>query len=102
DRGRGGVSASLALGHGNALHAVYARLPAHRAERARSNDLEDHFLDTAKCGFGERDDLDAPAARLTVARVHAPKLRGKQRSFVTAGTGADFNDGRPVVERIGR
>ncbi len=34
--------------------------------------------------------LHAPALRLSVARVHAEDLLGKQRGFITARAGADF------------
>ena len=40
--------------------------------------------------------------RFRVARVHAEKLGGKQRRFVAAGAGADFQDDVLVVVGVAR
>jgi hypothetical protein len=37
---------------------------------------------------------------LDVAGVHAIEIRGKQRGLVAAGAGADFDDRRPIVQRV--
>ena len=41
---------------------------------------------------GAFENFHLPALRFGITRVHAEKLAGKKRSFVSAGSGADFED----------
>src|SRR6266550_2042871 len=75
------MDAALLFRDGNALHAVDTRFIAERA-------------------LGEGEDVDLPAAPLAEACVHAEQVGREQRSFVTAGPGADLDDGVAIVERI--
>jgi hypothetical protein len=43
-----------------------------------------------------------PAATIEEAGVHAVEVCGKQRSLISAGAWADFDDRRTIVERIRR
>ena len=46
--------------------------------------------------------FDLPAARLGIAAIHPVKVGGKQRGFLAAGAGADFDDGVARIGRVGR
>ena len=47
-------------------------------------------------------DLHAPAAGFRIAGIHPEQIAGKQRRFVTAGTGAHFNKRVAFIVRIAR
>ena len=49
-----------------------------------------------------RQDLDAPAPALGIARIHAEQVAGEDRRLVAARRGADLEEHIVVVERIGR
>ena len=55
-------------------------------------DARDDFLVAAVLAVARREDLDAPAAPLGVARVHAEKIAGEDRGFVAAGAGAQLEE----------
>lgn len=65
-------------------------------------DLGDNLFVAAMFAFVGAHDLHAPAARFGVAAVHAEQIPGKERRFVTAGTGAHFDKRVTLVVRIFR
>ena len=71
----GGVDAALALGRRHALHAVHAGFVFQPGEHAAAGDLGDAFLQAAQLGVVVFQDLEAPAAQLRVALVHARTAR---------------------------
>ena len=97
DRCGRGVDASLRFGFRHALHAVRAGLELEPRERALAFDARDDFLVAAVLAVARREDLDAPAAALGVARVHAEQIAGEDRGFVAAGAGAHFEEEVGVV-----
>ena len=98
-RGRG-VDAALRFGRRHALHAVHAALVLQAREHAVARDEQDGFFDAAGRRVAAGQELDLPAARLRVARVHAQQIGGEQRGFFAARAGADFEQRVLVVVRI--
>ena len=96
------MNAALTFRYGHSLHAVDARLPAHRAVRALAFDLEDCFLHPTQRSVGLRDDFDSPATSFGEARVHAVQIGGEDRCLVAAGAASDLDNGGPIVQRIVR
>src|SRR5712691_2241868 len=94
------MDAALLLGDGHALYAVHARLVAQRPVRFGSTRGENGFLQTAERSFGERQNVDLPAATLAEARVHAKQIRGAQRRAGSAGAPSDLDDGIAIVEGV--
>src|SRR5688500_5956336 len=94
------MNASLTFRHRYALHAMHARLPAHRSERAVAFHLEDGFLHSAKRAVRLRDHFNPPAPALGEARIHAVQVGGEYRCLVTAGAPAYFYNCGAVVEWI--
>src|ERR1700691_5896302 len=86
------VHTPLLLGFGHALHAVDARLPLELREDALALDDGNNFLVSADAGLRDRHDLDLPALLRGKARVHAEDFSRKERSFVAASAGTDFED----------
>jgi len=95
------VDAALLLGDGYALHAMHAGFVAQNAVRLGTARREDGFLEPTERAWGERENLDLPAAALAEARVHPEEICRKQRRFIAAGPRADFHDRIAIVERIG-
>ena len=95
-----GVHAALALGLGDALHAVHAALELEAAEGAFPAHLEADFLEAADAGLALVDHLDLPAAAAGVVAVHAEEIRREQPRLITAGAGADFHDDVLVVAGV--
>ena len=65
-------------------------------------DLEGDLLQTADAGRVLIDDLDAPAAAVGVACVHAEEIRGEEAGLVAAGPGANLDDDRLLVVGVFR
>ena len=101
-RCRRGMNAALLLGHGDALHAVHARLVTERTVRLRTTRRKHRFLQAAEGAVREREDLDLPAAALGEAHVHAEQICGKQRRLVAAGAGPDLDDRVAVIKGVRR
>ena len=89
---RRGMDAPLGLGFGHALDAVDAALKFQAAVHVGTFDRENNFLHTAEFCLIGADGLALPAAPGSVHRVHAPQAMGKQGRFLTAGTGANFQN----------
>ena len=100
--GGGSVDAALGLGFRHALHPVAAGLELELAVSAIARHADNGLFIAAQLGVAGRDDLDAPALALGVAAVHAEQIAGKQRRFVTAGTGAHFHESVTLVIGIFR
>src|SRR5689334_5398470 len=96
------MNAALAFGDGNALHAMHAGLPAHNAKGAVAFDLEDRLLQPAEGALGIGYRLDAPSAALSEALIHAREVRREDGGLIAACPCADFDDCRPVIERVVR
>src|SRR5579863_9007752 len=94
------MHASLLLGGRHTLYAVDAAFVFELREYAFTFDDRDHFLQSAHRRFGSREHLDLPALHLGVARIHAEDFSGKERGFVAAGAGADFQNDVLLVVRI--
>jgi hypothetical protein len=95
-----GVDAALAFCRGHTLHAVAAGFEAQRAVDLLAFHPQDQLLVAAHLARAVAHDLGAPAALFTKAQVHAGQVAGKQRRFVTAGAGADFDKRRALVVRV--
>ena len=95
-----GVDAALGFGGGHALHAVAAGFEAHAAVGVVALEAQHDFLVAAQLAFVGAHDLDLPAERGGVARVHACQIGGEQCRFVAARAGADFNEGIAFVVRV--
>ncbi|MND86557.1 hypothetical protein D3C80_785280 [compost metagenome] len=102
DGGRRGVDAPLGLGRRNPLDAVNAAFELQPPEHALAGDGGDDFLVAAGFALGGAVDLDPPAARGGVARIHAEQVAGEDGRLVPAGAGAHFQHGRGVFVSIAR
>ncbi len=98
----GGVDAARAFGLRHALHAVHAALELEPAVRALPFDGRDDLLQPAEPGLTGAQDLDAPAPRLGIARVHAEELGGEEARLLAAGAGADLEQHAAIVVRVAR
>ena len=96
----GGVNTALGFGGRHALYAMTAGLKFQTAIHAIAADFGNHLFITAMFAFVGAHDLHAPAARFGVTAVHPEQIAGKQRRFITAGTGADFDKGVAFIIRI--
>ena len=70
--------------------------------RALPDDLGDDFLVAAELARALRNHFDLPAVAFGEARIHAEQIAGKQRRFVAAGAGADFEKNVALVVRVFR
>src|ERR1041384_4370372 len=102
DGDSGGVNAPGALRDRDALHAVHAALELEPAVSALALDEQNNFFESAQAGRVRAHDLDAPAAVLGVARVHARELGREQCRLVAAGAGANLKDHVPAVVGVFR
>ena len=102
DRNRdgGSVDAALRLGLRDPLHAVRARLVLQPRVGALADDAADDFLEAAFLAVVAAEDLDFPALRFGVSRIHAKQLAGKQCRLVAAGGRADLEEDVAVVVGI--
>ena len=91
---------ALLLGDGDALYPVHTRLVAQRPVRFGTARREHRFLQPAERSLREREDVHLPSPPLAKPRVHPKEIGGEQRGFISSGSGADFYDGIPIVERI--
>ena len=96
------MNAALGFGGGHALHAVAAGLKLKAGIGAFADHAADHFLVAAQIAFVFTDNLNLPALTFGVAQVHAQKVPGKKRGFVTTGARTDFQkDVAAVVGVLG-
>ena len=86
----------------HALHAMTARFKLQTTIHAVAADLGDNLFIATMLAVVSAHDFHAPATRFSVAAVHAEQIPGKQRRFVTAGTGAHFHKRVTLVVRIFR
>ncbi|MNT04166.1 hypothetical protein D3C72_1387340 [compost metagenome] len=92
------VDATLRFGGGHALHAVRTGLELQAAIGAVAVNTRDHFLVAAQFRGAFRHQLDAPAARFRIARVHAQQVAREQRAFIATRARADFQEhAAPVI-----
>ena len=94
------MNAAGTLGVGHALHAVHAGFVFKLGKGAAAADFGDDFFIPAHRAFARCHDLDFPSLRGGVALIHAEQIAGKQRGFVAAGPGADFENDVALVHRI--
>jgi hypothetical protein len=92
----------LRLRRRDALDAVDAAFELQPAEDAVAGDGGDDFLVAPGVALGRRVQLDPPAARRGVARIHAEQVAGEDGGLVSAGAGADFQHGRGVLVGVAR
>ena len=85
------------LGVRHALDAVNAGFELQLCEDACPLDLGDDLFEATGRALARRDDIDLPALGLGIALVHAEEVAGEKRGLVTAGPGADFQDGALLV-----
>ncbi len=97
---RRGVDAALLLGFRNALHAVDAALIFQRLYTLLPLTRAMTSFNPAHRRFADRRDFHAPALRFRVAAIHAEDLGRKQRGFIAARAGADFEHDVLFVEGI--
>ena len=102
DRGGAGVDAALRFGQRHALHAVDARLVFEVLVRIVALYCKNDFLIAACIARALGDEFDAHALRFSETHVHARQISGKNRRFVAAGAGANFDEHVFVVVRIFR
>ena len=100
DGAGGGVDTALAFGGRDALHAVAAGFKFQTAVCAQADNAGDDFFIAAQLAFVGGNDFDLPAVALGVAAVHAQQIACKQRGFVTARSGAHFDEDVFVVVGI--
>ena len=97
------MNAALRLGGRHPLHAVAARLETQTAVDLIARDAQHHFLVAAKLAGRLAEQLGAPSLALGIAGVHAQQVAGKQRRFVAAGAGANFQiSGTRIVRVLGQ
>ena len=95
-----GMNTPLRFRSRHALHAMTARFKLQTTIHAVAADLGDNLFIATMLAVVSAHDFHAPATRFSVAAVHAEQIPGKQRRFVTAGTGADFHKRVTLVVRI--
>ena len=100
DRRRRRMDAPAALRLRHALDAMNARFEFQPGEDAFAGNRGDNFLVAADLAFARRNQLDLPALRRRVALIHAEEVAGEKRRLVSAGAGANFEDGVLFVSRI--
>ena len=94
------MNASLGFGSGHTLNAVHAGFIFQFRIRTFAFDFKDDFLVTADADGTLRHDLALPAFALCVTRIHAEQICRKQRGFIAACSGADFDDHVLFIARI--
>jgi hypothetical protein len=62
-----------------------------------SFDDRNHLFETADTGWARADEFDAPSTMLGILGVHPKELGRKQRSFLSPGSGTDFQEGVLLV-----
>ncbi len=92
DRTGRGVDTTLRFRFRHALHAVSARFKFHAAIGTLSGHPGNHLFVSAVLTVVGADDLHTPAAGFSIAAVHAEQIAREDRRFITAGTGAHFNE----------
>ncbi len=92
----------LALGLGNALHAVDPRLIAETPVGPPPPHGEDRFLDRPELPFGDAGQLDGPPAPFGEPAVHPHEVGAEEPRLVPPGPGADLDHGRAVLHRVRR
>ena len=102
DGGGGRLDASLALGLGDPLHAVDARLEFEAGVGAVAGNLERDLLVPAEFGRVGAQDFRFEALRLRVHGVHAQERAREQSRFFPAGATSDLDDDVLVVVRVSR
>src|SRR5205085_646577 len=98
----GGVYAPARLCLRHALDAVYAGLVLESGVDLVAFDECDGLLDAAYARLRRVEYLHAPALSLGVATVHPKHLRGEERRFVAAPSGAYFEDHVLLVVGVAR
>ncbi len=82
------------------MHAVHSTFEAEPRVDIVSRNRGDDFLETASGGLAQGHDLDLPALRLCVSRIHAKQIRREESRFFTAGSAANLQDRIPFVVAI--
>ena len=94
------MHAALTFGLGHTLHAVYAALKLEPRVHLVTRHAEHDLLVAAQLGLGFVHDLGLPAALVSVHRVHAVEVSGKQRAFLAACAAANLNVDILLVVRV--
>ena len=95
-----GVNASAAFRFRHALHAVRARFKFERGIDVFATDAADDFFIAAVFAGIFRKDFQLPAFVLRVFVIHAKEIAGKNRRFIAARTGANFQIDVGFIQRI--
>ncbi|MNM55341.1 hypothetical protein D3C81_664780 [compost metagenome] len=61
---------------------------------------KDNLFKTAQVAFIHVHNIDAPALRIGIPRIHPVQIGGKQSRFVPSGRTANFHDDVLIVVRI--
>ena len=102
DRRRRSLDAALALGLGNALHAVHAALVLHDGVDLIARNLELDRLEAARVARARIKHLELPTLRLAEALVHLEEVARKNGRLVAASSRANLHDGILLVVRVAR
>src|ERR1700733_13539949 len=86
------MDASLLLGGGNALNAVYTAFIFQLRKNPMAFNDGDDFLQSSRRGFRGREDFNLPALHFGEAGVHSEDFRGEKRGFISARAGPNFQD----------
>jgi hypothetical protein len=86
------VDAALSFRGRHPLHAVYPAFVFQLGIDLGAVDSRDDFLYATERRRRAFEDFHLPVLRFRVTRVHAEKLGGEKRGFVTASAGANFHD----------
>src|SRR5437868_4674196 len=94
------MNSSRGFSLGNSLNAMDSRLVAHLRKNAVAFDHRECFFDTANTGVSGVQNLHLPALTLGVACIHPEHLCCKERRFIAAGSGTNFEDDVLLIIRI--
>src|SRR5579859_1814268 len=84
------MNSALLLGLRHPLHAMHATLIFHARVDATAFNDGDNFFQAAHARFRSRKHFHLPALGLRIAVVHAKDLGSKERSFIPARSGPNF------------
>ena len=94
------MDAAAGLGRRDALNPVAAAFVFQPAVDAASFDDGDDFLEASDARVVARHQFEPPTLPLGVLAVHPEEFRGKERRFVAARAGADFEHDVFLVVRV--
>src|SRR5690606_3149461 len=96
------MNPALLLRRRYTLNAMYTRLKLQEAVRPFTLHTADDLLVAACSALGEIENGEFEAVLIAKALVHAKQIAGKDRGFVAARSGPDFEQGTLVGVRVFR